>query len=73
MWRPKTIQGMITMNAIIIGNKTVQQYDISWSNRILGKEALTHINVKIIKQVFKPKVRLVISPSKDIFKILISI
>ena len=69
----KTTQGVIIINAIIIGNNTVQQYDISWSNRILGKEALTHINTNIIKQVLKPKLRLVINPSKDTLKILISI
>ena len=71
--RPKTIQGIIIMNAIIIGNNTVQQYDISWSKRILGKEALTHMNINIIIQVFNPKLRLVNSPSKDTFKRLVSI
>ena len=30
----------------------VQQKDINWSKRILGKDALTHIKTKIIIQVF---------------------
>ena len=34
------IQGTNITNAITIGSKTVQQKDINWSNRILGKEAL---------------------------------
>ena len=41
-----------------IGNNIVQQYDINWSNRILGKEALTQINTKIRIHDFKPKDRL---------------
>ena len=57
-----TTQGKITINAITIGNNIVQQYDISWSKRILGKEALTHINTKIIRQVFNPKLILVYNP-----------
>jgi len=57
-----TIQGKITTNAMIIGNNIVQQYDISWSNRILGKDALTHININIITQAFNPKLRLVFNP-----------
>ena len=38
------------IKAITTGNKTVQQNDINWSKRILGKEALTHININIIIQ-----------------------
>lgn len=41
-------QGIKTISAITIGNKIVQEKDINWSKRILGKEALTHINTKII-------------------------
>ena len=41
-----------------IGNKTTQQKDINWSNRILGKDALTQINVNIRIQDFKPKDKL---------------
>ena len=41
------------INPIIIGNKTVQQKDINWSNRILGKEALTQIKTNINTHVFK--------------------
>ena len=32
----------------------VQENDISWSKRILGKDALTQIKMKIITQVFRP-------------------
>ncbi len=38
------IQGINTIKAITTGSKTVQQKDINWSKRILGKEALAHIN-----------------------------
>lgn len=47
-------QGITIMNANIIGNNTVQQYDISWSKRILGNDALTQINTKTIKKLFIP-------------------
>lgn len=36
------------IKATTIGNSTVQQNDINWSNRILGKLALAQINTKII-------------------------
>jgi hypothetical protein len=36
----------------------VQHEDINWSKRILGKDALTHININIRIQDFKPKDRL---------------
>ena len=61
------------MNAIIIGNKTVQQYDINWSKRILGKEALAHINTNIIIQDFRPNIKLEIKPSKKTLKKFISV
>jgi hypothetical protein len=48
------IQGTSTIKAITIGNKMVQQNDINWSKRILGKEALAHINVNIIIQDLNP-------------------
>ena len=51
------IQGTSIIKAITTCNSTVQQYDINWSNRILGKEALTHIKTKIIIQAFSPKLR----------------
>ena len=51
------IQGTNTIKAITIGNKTVQQKDINWSNLILGKEALAQINTKIIIQVLNPKLK----------------
>lgn len=49
-----TTQGIRTIKAIIIGNKTVQQKDINWSKRILGKEALVQININIIIQDLIP-------------------
>ena len=56
------IQGTKIINAITIGNKTVQQKDINWSKRILGKEALTQINTKINMQALIPNVKLYIKP-----------
>ena len=50
------MQGIKTIKAIIIGNNIVQENNINWSKRILGKEALTQINVNTIKQDFIPKV-----------------
>jgi len=58
------IQGIKIIKAKTIGNKTVQQKDISWSKRILGNEALAQINVKIIKELFNPKLKPYINPSK---------
>lgn len=52
------IQGTITINDTTIGNKIVQQNDISWSYLILGKDALTQINTKTIAHVFNPKLKL---------------
>ena len=57
------IQGIKITKAITIGNKIVQQKDINWSKRILGKDALDHINTKIIIQDFTPKVKPYINPS----------
>lgn len=51
------------MKAITTGNNIVQEKDINWSKRILGKEALTHINIKIIMQDLIPIVRPYIIPS----------
>ena len=51
------IQGTRTIKAITTGSNIVQEKDINWSKRILGKEALTHINIKIIIQDFKPIVK----------------
>ena len=45
------------MNATTIGNNTVQQKDINWSKRILGKLALTQIKVKTISDVLVPKIK----------------
>ena len=50
-------QGTTIMNEITKGNKIVQQNDINWSKRILGKEALAHIKTKIIIQVLNPNVK----------------
>ena len=46
------------MNATTIGNNTVQQNDINWSKRILGKLALAQINVKIIILDLIPSIKL---------------
>lgn len=51
------IQGTKIIKAIRRGNKIVQQYNINWSNLILGKQALTHIKVKIKIQVFSPMIK----------------
>ena len=45
------------INAITSGNNIVQQNDISWSKRILGKEALAHIKTKIIIQALSPRLK----------------
>ena len=47
-------QGINIIKANKIGNNTVQQNDINWSKRILGNEALAHINTKTIMQVLVP-------------------
>tara|TARA_Y100001951_G_scaffold90718_1_gene84076 strand:- start:1082 stop:1336 length:255 start_codon:yes stop_codon:yes gene_type:complete len=57
------IHGTNTINAITIGNNIVQENDINWSKRILGKDALTQMKMKIIIQDFKPKVKPDIIPS----------
>ena len=53
------------MNANNIGNSTVQQNDINWSNLILGNEALTHIKINTIIELLIPKVILDKRPSID--------
>jgi hypothetical protein len=58
-------QGTKIINANRIGNSTVQQKDINWSNLILGKDALTQINTKIIIELFNPKVQLDNNPSTE--------
>jgi len=57
------IQGSNIIKAITKGNNIVQQSDISWSYRILGKEALAQIKINIIIQDFNPRVRPYIIPS----------
>ena len=49
------MHGTSIINEITKGNNMVQQKDINWSKRILGNEALTHINIKIIIEDFNPK------------------
>ena len=44
------------MKETTMGNNFNQQKDISWSNRILGKDALIHMNVNIIEQAFVPNI-----------------
>ena len=64
------IHGTNTMNAITIGSKIVQENDINWSKRILGKDALTHINTNINALVliakFKGEEEIFIIKSKKI-------
>ena len=48
------IQGTSIINAMTIGNSTVQQNDISWSYLIRGKEALAQIKINIIIQALSP-------------------
>ena len=57
------IQGTNITKAITIGNNIVQQKDINWSKRILGNEALVHINTNIIIHDFIPKVKPYNNPS----------
>ena len=56
-------QGIKIIKAITIGNNTVQQKDINWSKRILGKDALAHIKTNINIQDFVPKLRPYNNPS----------
>lgn len=51
------IQGTSTTKAITMGSKTVQQKDINWSKRILGKDALVQIKINIRAQDLNPKER----------------
>ena len=55
--------GTNIINANNIGNNTVQQNDINWSKRILGNDALTHIKVNTIIELFTPKAKLYNNPS----------
>jgi hypothetical protein len=48
------VQGNKTIKANNKGNNTVQQNDINWSKRILGNEALTHININTNIELFNP-------------------
>lgn len=57
------IQGNNTIKAIIKGNNIVQQNDINWSYRILGKEALAQIKTKIMIQDLNPNVKPYKKPS----------
>jgi hypothetical protein len=57
--------GINIINANKIGNNTVQQNDINWSKRILGKDALTQININTIIELFIPKVTPDNSPSTE--------
>jgi hypothetical protein len=57
------IQGTKITNAITIGNSTVQQKDINWSNLILGNDARAHIKIKIIIHDFTPNAKPYNNPS----------
>jgi hypothetical protein len=58
-------EGINIINANNIGNNTVQQNDINWSKRILGKDALTQMKINTIIELFIPKVKLDNSPSTE--------
>lgn len=58
-------EGINIINANNIGNNTVQQNDINWSNLILGNEALTQMKINTIIELFIPKVKLDNSPSTE--------
>ena len=51
------------IKAITTGSNIVQEKDINWSKRILGKEALTHMKTNIIIQDLVPIVIPDIIPS----------
>ena len=70
---PYSIQGTRIIKATTIGNSTVQQNDINWSKRILGKLALAHIKVKIIKLDFIPNIILEDKPHKKLLRLVIII
>jgi len=65
--------GIKMIKAIIIGNRTVQQKDISWSKRILGKDALVHIKINIIIQDLRPKVNPYNNPSIKVSENILSL
>lgn len=58
---------------MIIGNNIVHENDISWSKRILGKEALTQINIKTIIHDFIPVIIPYHPPSTNGYKKLFEI
>lgn len=66
------IQGTITIKAMTIGNNIVQENDISWSKRILGKEALTHMKTKTITHDFIPIVKPYIIPSINGYEVIVN-
>jgi hypothetical protein len=64
--------GTNTIKANTKGNRTVQQNDINWSKRILGKLALTQIKTNIITDDFIPNTIPQIIPStRGLFIILL--
>ena len=66
------IQGTNTMKAITTGSSIVQENDISWSKRILGKEALTHMKTKTIIQDLIPIVKPYIIPSTNGYEVIVN-
>lgn len=52
------MQGINNIKAKINGSIIVQQYNINWSNRILGNEALTQMKIKIMINVLNPIIKL---------------
>lgn len=57
-----SIQGTKTIKAKSKGNNSVQQNDISWSNRIRGREARIQMNMNTKIEVLIPKTRPGINP-----------
>ena len=71
--KPYKTQGTRIINATTIGNNTVQQKDINWSKRILGKLALAQINVKIIRLDLVPNIILDIKPDIKLLEVVLDI
>ena len=69
---PYKIQGTIIINATTIGSNTVQQNDINWSKRILGKLALAQINTNIIRLDLIPNIKLDNKPDMKLLEVILN-
>jgi hypothetical protein len=63
--------GTNIINPNSTGNTTVQQYNINWSKRIRGNEALAHINMNINTAPFKPRIKLYCSSDPRVSFIIV--